>query len=335
MVEPIDEKKAEENLGAYIARIRASRGLTVEELARATKLSVSNVKSIEASDWKAFPVAAYARGYINSVCSKLNIDQKMAQECYSAECGESSYKKYEDVSKLGTVSPMTEQETKKKSKAVPIVLVLLVVLFLVLSHFLNLESLTEGPFLEKMPFSGEPAVVDSSEEQEMPEGAERVPADSIAKDSTVADTNKKATEKKDNSLSQAVIDEALKKSDLPASATIFISSDSKKQAPEEPKAENANAANKKKTNLILIGSGEALSWVGLKNHESDNTFLREANISREGVKMYYSTEDTLCVTIGDPKAIASMLLNGVETALPEMKYGRVTRFKVFGGKIVR
>ena len=51
--------------------------------------------------------------------------------------------------------------------------------------------------------------------------------------------------------------------------------------------------------------------------------------------MVYNTNDTLCVTIGEPKAIAKMYLNGVETPLPEMKFGRVTRFRVFGGRIVK
>ena len=86
---------------------------------------------------------------------------------------------------------------------------------------------------------------------------------------------------------------------------------------------------------MLVGSGEALSWVGLKRREDSSSFLKEANISRAGVKMVYNTNDTLCVTIGDPKAIAKMLLNGEETPLPEMKSGRVTRFRVFGGMIVK
>jgi hypothetical protein len=86
---------------------------------------------------------------------------------------------------------------------------------------------------------------------------------------------------------------------------------------------------------VLIGSGESLSWVGLKRREDADSFLKEANISRAGVRMVYNTNDTLCVTIGDPTAIAKMLLNGVETPLPEMKFGRVTRFRVYGGVIVK
>jgi len=231
------------------------------------------------------------------------------------------------------ISPLQEGETKKKSLAVPVVLVLLVVAFLVASHFLNLESLTQQG---QEPQSSEklPAVIDDSVgTQEIPDGAEAFPVDSVASDSTVKDSLAKGDSlvSSEGSVSQAVVDEALKKTDLHASATIFISSDSKKKPNEADAAETKT----RKTNFLLVGSGEALSWVGLKHREDDNAFLKEANISKMGVRMVYNTNDTLCVVIGEPKAISKMYLNGVETALPEMKFGRVTRFRVFGGKIVK
>jgi hypothetical protein len=42
----------------------------------------------------------------------------------------------------------------------------------------------------------------------------------------------------------------------------------------------------------------------------------------------------LYVVIGEPRAVSRMLLNGVDTPLPEMKFGRVTRFRVYDGAIV-
>ena len=61
------EKSPDEKLGAFIARVREERGMSVEELSAATKVSVAYIKSIEAGDWKAFPVAAYVRGYLHSI----------------------------------------------------------------------------------------------------------------------------------------------------------------------------------------------------------------------------------------------------------------------------
>ena len=323
------EKNPDEKLGAFIARVREERGMSVEELSAATKVSVAYIKSIEAGNWKAFPVAAYVRGYLHSICNKLNLNQQQVLKAYVAESGAPVDNDFEDVSNDQKLAPLNEGESKKKNLVVPVVLVLLVLAFLVASHFLDLESLTTKQASEQQPSENVPAVVEDSMTQEIPDGAEAVPADSVASDSVAKDSSANRFDV-NAPVSQAVVDEAVKKSDLPASATIFISSDSKKDSvavEETPKT--------KKTNFLLVGSGEALSWVGLKRHEDSNSFLKEANISKAGVKMVYNTNDTLCVTIGEPKAIAKMYLNGVETPLPEMKFGRVTRFRVFGGRIVK
>lgn len=323
------EKSPDEKLGAFIARVREERGMSVEELSAATKVSVAYIKSIEAGDWKAFPVAAYVRGYLHSICNKLNLNQQQVLKAYVAESGAPVDNDFEDVSNDQKLAPLNEGESKKKNLVVPVVLVLLVLAFLVVSHFLDLESLTTKQASEQQPSENVPAAVEDSMTQEIPDGAEAVPADSVVSDSVAKDSSANRFDV-NATVSQAVVDEAVKKSDLPASATIFISSDSKKDSvavEEAPKT--------KKTNFLLVGSGEALSWVGLKRHEDSNSFLKEANISKAGVKMVYNTNDTLCVTIGEPKAIAKMYLNGVETPLPEMKFGRVTRFRVFGGRIVK
>lgn len=323
------EKSPDEKLGAFIARVREERGMSVEELSAATKVSVAYIKSIEAGDWKAFPVAAYVRGYLHSISNKLNLNQQQVLKAYNAESGAPVQNDFEDVSGGQKLAPLKDGEIKKKSMAVPVVLVLLVLAFLVASHFLDLESLATKQSSEQQPAENVPAAVEDLMTQEIPDGAEAVPVDSLGRDSAAKDS---AVDRfaVDVTVSQAVVDEAVKNSDLPASATIFISSDSKKDSvavEEAPKT--------KKTNFLLVGSGEALSWVGLKRREDSNSFLKEANISRAGVKMVYNTNDTLCVTIGEPKAIAKMYLNGVETPLPEMKFGRVTRFRVFGGRIVK
>ena len=329
MSNPTEEMRPEEKLGEFIARVRVSRGMKLEELSDKIKLNVTHVKSIEASDWKAFPVAAYVRGYLRSISHILNLNADEVLKAYSAESGAPRGNDFEDVSRETKLVPLKEGEIKKKSMAVPVVLVLLVLAFLVASHFLDVESLSQKQAGEQQPAENVPAAVEDSMTQEIPDGAEAVPADSVAAAAAAKDSAEKAAA--NTTVSQAVVDSAVKKSDLPASATIFISSDSKKEAaPAEKVAPKTN-----KTNFVLIGSGEALSWVGLKRREDADSFLKEANISRAGVRMVYNTNDTLCVTIGDPVAIAKMLLNGVETPLPEMKFGRVTRFRVYGGVIVK
>ena len=329
-----EEMQPQEKLGDFIARVRTARGMTIEQLSDEIKLGVSYVKAIEAGDWRAFPVAAYVRGYLRSIGHKLNMNVDQMLSAYNAECGGSSRPVFDaGSSEKIKLSPLKEGEIKKKNYAVPVVLVILVLAFLVASHFLDLESIAMKQTQDSQPTEKTPVAQEESVgTQEIPDGAEAVPVDSMAVDSTAAkDSSVKDSSAKNGTVSQAVVDEAVKKSDLPASATIFISSDSKK----DEKAADNEAPKTNKTNFVLIGSGESLSWVGLKRREDSPSFLKEANISRAGVRMVYNTLDTMCVTIGDPTAIAKMLLNGVETPLPEMKFGRVTRFRVYGGKIVK
>ena len=333
---PAEEKRPDEKLGEFIARVREARGMSVEDLSATTKISVAYIKAIEAGDWKSFPVAAYVRGYLRSIGGKLNLNIQQVLAAFNVEIGAPAHNDFEDVSGGKKLAPLKEGEIKKKSMAVPVVLVLLVLAFLVASHFLDLESLALKQSSEQQPAENTPAAVEDTMTQEIPDGAEAVPVDSVATDSAAVNSTAKDSSANrfavDATVSQAVVDEAVKKSDLPASATIFISSDSKK---DSAASEAANAPKTNKTNFLLVGSGEALSWVGLKRREDANSFLKEANISKAGVKMVYNTNDTLCVTIGEPKAIAKMYLNGVETPLPEMKFGRVTRFRVYGGVIVK
>ena len=329
MSNPAEEMRPEEKVGQFIARVRESRKMTVEELADSIKLGVSYIKAIEAGDWRTFPVAAYVRGYLRSISHVLNLNADQVLKAYNAESGAPVETDFNDVSTGRKLAPLKEGEIKKKSMAVPVVLVLLVLAFLVASHFLDLESLAQQSN-EQQPAEKLPVAVEDSMTQEIPDGAEAVPADSMAADSVAKDSAKQAAA--NTTVSQAVVDSAIKKSDLPASATIFISSDSKK---DSAKTAVPTTPKTNKTNFVLIGSGESLSWVGLKRREDADSFLKEANISRAGVRMVYNTNDTLCVTIGDPTAIAKMLLNGVETPLPEMKFGRVTRFRVYGGVIVK
>ena len=313
----MDEKNPNERLGDFLARIRESQALSIEDLSDRTKISVKILRNIEASNWKAFPVEAYVRSYLNSISAKLGLETKTVLKIYSDEVG-SNFAVRDVEPLLQNIAPMTEDEKKPRSKAVPIAIVIIAVLFFVGLHFVTTaESSSEAN-------ANPPAVVaseDSSEvNQDMPEGAEAVPVDSI-KDS------------KNETVTQADVDKAVKKAEnLPASATIFISSTSKKdtvKAPTGPVSDNG------RTKIELVGSGEMRSWVGIKRDEDDDEFVKEANIATVDNKLVYTASGTLYIVVGEPRAIAKMYLNGVETPIPQPKFGRVARFSVYDGRVLQ
>ncbi len=334
MSNPIEDKRPDERLGAYLARAREAKSMTVAELATATRLSEKNISLIEAGDWKAFPVQAYLRGYLNSISVKLSLDSKRVLDWYAAENGSKFASLLTDLSDDSQGKSSAEGENSSKGKVIVIILVVIGLALVVASKFFK-----DAAPVQTTP---EPAKTELVEEEsttetpEMPEGAEVVPADSVNADSaaTVPVENKVAEEKaapvagKEQGISQAVVDSALKNSDRPASATIFLSSDSKTS--EKTAVAPAGAMTK----LMLVASGEMRTWVGIKHREDDTAFLKESNLSKAGTRMVYESADTLYVVVGEPRAISKFFLNGKEVPLPGMKFGRVTKFSIYGGKVI-
>ena len=312
----VNEKNPNERLGDFLVRVRESQGLSIEDLAERTKISLKMLRFIEASDWKSLPVEAYVRSYLNSISVKLGLDPKAVLKIYSDEIG--SHFALRDAEPIQHIAPIAEEEAKPRSKAVPIAIVIIAILFVVGFHFVTKENASAGGN------ANPPAVVapeDSSElVQDMPDGAEAVPVDSIK-------------DEKNETVTQADVDKAVKKAEnLPASATIFISSDSKKdtvKAPTGPVSDNG------RTKIELVGSGEMRSWVGIKRDEDDDEFVKEANIATVDNKLVYTASGTLYIVIGEPRAIGKMFLNGVETPLPVPKFGRVVRFSVYDGRVLK
>ncbi len=309
----LDEKNPNERLGAFLVRVRESQGLSIDDLSERTKISVKMLRFIEASDWKSLPVEAYVRSYLNSVSSKLGLDPKAVLKIYAEEVG-SSYT-VRETEPIKNISPVSDEEKKPRSKAVPVAIVVIVALFIVALHFV-----TKGESSSSADVNP-PAVVaaeDSTEiNQDMPEGAEAVPADSIK-------------DEKNEKVTQADVDKAMKKSEnLPASATIFISASSKKDSVTGPVSDNG------RTKIELVGSGEMRSWVGIKRDEDDDEFVKEANIATVDNKLVYTASGTLYIVIGEPRAIGKMYLNGVETPVPVPKFGRVARFSVYDGRVLK
>jgi cytoskeleton protein RodZ len=62
------------SVGATLAAARQARGASVEDVARALKLSVAQVKAIEADDPSQLPSAVFVRGFIRNYARLLKLD---------------------------------------------------------------------------------------------------------------------------------------------------------------------------------------------------------------------------------------------------------------------
>lgn len=314
----VEPKTSDESLGAYLKRIRESKGLSLEDLSRKTHIALNLLQQIEAGEWDKFPVEAYVRGYLNSISETLGLSMPEVLAAYSKEAG-ASYS--QEFLAAETLSSGDESFAAKKlkqgkggSKVAILVVVVLAVAFLVGVYFLKSSPDAVLPTSKK---SETPVVEEdtSSFEADVPDGAENIPPESL---SVATDT------------SSALPDTAKKVSAKGNSATTFIvSSDSREKASEDS-TENAN-----KLSVALTGNDSASSWVGIYRSLNDNKVLREGNITSARSRISYSYGDTLCLVIGNPDAVGQMLINGKRANVPVRK-GHASRFCVApNGKFTR
>ena len=73
-----------EEPGDYLKRERETRGVTLENISRETKVSVKALKALEANDFNALPPYPFVKGFIRSYSKCLGIDGDDAVLRYDA-----------------------------------------------------------------------------------------------------------------------------------------------------------------------------------------------------------------------------------------------------------
>jgi transcriptional regulator with XRE-family HTH domain len=59
------------SVGAHLRQLREARGISLEEIARATRVNTSYLHALEAEDWAELPVPVFTRGFIRAYCQAL------------------------------------------------------------------------------------------------------------------------------------------------------------------------------------------------------------------------------------------------------------------------
>jgi cytoskeletal protein RodZ len=59
------------SVGAYLRQLRETRGVSLEEIARVTRVSSSYLHALEADDFSALPVPVFTRGFVRAYCQTL------------------------------------------------------------------------------------------------------------------------------------------------------------------------------------------------------------------------------------------------------------------------
>lgn len=303
----LEDKTPEESLGAYLKRIRESKGLSLEELSGRTRVALGYLQEIEAGNWKNFPIEAYVRAYLNSVSEVLGLDSSKILTLYSKEAGSSYSQEFVSIDPVTSdAETFSGGRPKLEGKHPKLLLAVLVVLLVAVlaAMYLMKSAPAEEILVDPLPTEAESEEDTTSFAAEIPDGAESVAPESLAVE-------------QDTSAMAAALDSARKVAAKGSSATTFItSSDSKASAAD-------STANQ--IRITIVGNDSAVSWVGIYRSLNDNKVLREANITSPRSKISYTYNDTLCVVIGNPDAVGVMLVNDKKVKVPVRK-GYSSRF---------
>jgi transcriptional regulator with XRE-family HTH domain len=77
-----DDRPGAEPPGERLRRAREAHGLTVEDLARITKISKASLTAIESSDVRRLPADIYTRGFVKAYAREVGLDPEITAEQY-------------------------------------------------------------------------------------------------------------------------------------------------------------------------------------------------------------------------------------------------------------
>lgn len=125
------------SIGNALKLVRQQKGYSLEDVSKATKISISVLKSIEENNFSALPNGIFTRGFIKSICKFLEIeDEKLLTE----------YDKYSSNDKSnGAISlplnfRVTSERLKEQSGKYRIIVAMLI--FLILGAILMIVIFT-------------------------------------------------------------------------------------------------------------------------------------------------------------------------------------------------
>jgi len=145
-----------ERFGPYLKRAREAAGLSQEDLAREIRLSKELLENLESERFNKLPVEAYVRGYLNSICRRLELDRDKVlhwfHEEYTKTTGAPQQKPV-----FENLQNMEETETRSSRKTVPVIIIVLLAVFAIVGNYIRQQQMTGND--SNMAANPDPAAV--------------------------------------------------------------------------------------------------------------------------------------------------------------------------------
>lgn len=144
-----------QELGLTLQREREAKGLTIEAVMEATKISRINLVALESGDRSTLPHPVYTKGFIKSYARLLGLDpdelSMVVDREYQSEAAEVEEVSYDVSPAAEKAFQETDAPVKRKRSAWPSIFVFLAVAVAVVLLVLNLNKSGDKPTLDVVP----------------------------------------------------------------------------------------------------------------------------------------------------------------------------------------
>lgn len=296
-----------EELGLTLQREREKKGLSIEVVMEATKISRTNIVAMENGDHSAMPHPVYAKGFVKSYARYLGLDAEELSMVIDNEFQDDS----EDTENFGyDVSPQAEKafheptlaEGKKKN-IWPLMLLLVVLVVGAVLLVLNLKG-NQSQDAEEAPVVTQEQIVPSEPaapevvEPEVEEGVEDVSVASQESEETSVATDE-AVEQKEEEAAPAPEQPAVQE-------TPVVEPDPEPQVAEET-SEAASEKQKYDHMLVIRATTDKGCWIGI--WKGDETEMYRDFVLKNGEPLRLNFNTPRRLRIGNASGV-SVLYNG-------------------------
>ncbi len=86
-----EESQDEETLGAFLARKRKERGVSLRDVSTETRISFPFLESIDRGEFHKLPGVPYARGFVRAYAVCIGLDANEMAERLDVEIGQKAF----------------------------------------------------------------------------------------------------------------------------------------------------------------------------------------------------------------------------------------------------
>jgi len=90
-----------------LSTIRRNRGISLQQIAESTKISVRSLDAIERGDFKKLPGGIYSTSYIRQYAQAIDYDESTILAVYHREMASSGHARTSEKSGLGRLRPLS------------------------------------------------------------------------------------------------------------------------------------------------------------------------------------------------------------------------------------